>query len=64
MVKIAGCIPADEMKFVLMNLPGNVTCEEVDEMIETVDRNGDGKISFSEFRLADEALAIINPCSG
>ena len=22
----------------------------IDEMIETVDRNGDGKISFSEFR--------------
>ena len=48
----------------LMNLPGNVTCEEVDEMIETVDRNGDGKISFSEFRLADhvQALDIINLC--
>ena len=66
MGKIAGCIPADEMKFVLMNLPGNVTCEEVDEMIETVDRNGDGKISFSEFRLDnhDQALDIINLCSG
>ena len=47
---IAGCIPADEMKFVLMHLPGKVTYKEVDEMIETVDRNGDGKISFSEFR--------------
>ena len=45
-----GCIPADEMKFALMNLPGNVTGKEIDEMIETVDKNGDGKISFSEFR--------------
>ena len=46
----AGCIPADEMKFVLMHLPGKVTYKEIDEMIETVDKNGDGKISFSEFR--------------
>ena len=46
----SGCIPADEMKFVLMHLPGRVAAKEVDEMIETVDRNGDGKISFSEFR--------------
>ena len=35
----------------LMHLPGKVTYKEIDEMIETVDRNGDGKISFSEFRL-------------
>ena len=71
-----GCIPADEMKFVLKHLPGKVcglvwgegaivyvspsykqcnvvfkvTYKEIDEMIETVDKNGDGKISFSEFR--------------
>ena len=45
-----GCIPAEEMKFVLKNLPGNMSYKEIDEMIETVDRNGDGKISFSEFR--------------
>ena len=48
--QFAGCIPADEMKFVLMHLPGKVTYKEIDEMIETVDKNGDGKISFSEFR--------------
>ena len=46
----SGCIPAEEMKFVLMHLPGKVMHKEIDEMIETVDRNGDGKISFSEFR--------------
>ena len=34
----------------LMHLPGKVTYKEIDEMIETVDKNGDGKISFSEFR--------------
>ena len=27
-----------------------MTYKEIDEMIETVDKNGDGKISFSEFR--------------
>ena len=46
-----GCIPAEEMRFVLMNLPGGVSEQEVDEMISTVDRNNDGRISFSEFRL-------------
>ena len=45
------------MKFVLMHLPGKVTYKEIDEMIETVDRNGDGKISFSEFRFV-QALYI------
>ena len=45
-----GCIPADEMKFVLKHLPGQIDYKEIDEMIDTVDRNGDGKISFSEFR--------------
>ena len=45
-----GCIPAEEMRFVLMNLPGGVSEQEVDEMISTVDRNNDGRISFSEFR--------------
>ena len=50
---VAGCIPADEMKFVLMHLPGKVTYKEIDEMIHTVDKNGDGKISFSEFRYID-----------
>ena len=38
------------MQFVLENLPGNISKLEIQEMVETVDRNGDGKISFSEFR--------------
>ena len=33
-----------------MNLPGGVSEQEVDKMISTVDRNNDGRISFSEFR--------------
>ena len=32
------------------NVVFKVTYKEIDEMIETVDKNGDGKISFSEFR--------------
>ena len=51
-----GCIPAEEMRFVLMNLPGGVSEQEVDEMISTVDRNNDGRISFSEFRSAPQVL--------
>ena len=42
-----GCITADEMKFVLSQV---CSMEEAEEMMRVVDRNGDGVISFSEFR--------------
>ena len=29
-----------------------VTYKEIDEMIKTVDKNGDGKINYSEFRVS------------
>ncbi len=48
---IPGCITADELKFVLTHLPGKVTYKEIDEMIKTVDENGDGKINYQEFRV-------------
>ena len=32
------------------HLPGGVGLKEIEEMIEIVDRNGDGRISYSEFR--------------
>ena len=38
-------------RFVLMHLPGKITYKEIDEMIHTVDKNKDGKISYSEFRV-------------
>ena len=38
--------------FVLMNLSGGVSEQEDDDMIFTVDRNNDGRISFSELRSA------------
>ena len=31
-----------------------VTYKEIDEMIRTVDKNGDGKINYSEFRVSKE----------
>ena len=60
-VLFTGCIPADEMKFVLMHLPGKVTYKEIDEMIHTVDKNGDGKISFSEFRVMMGGIPLLIP---
>ena len=47
----SGCITAEELKFVLTHLPGKVTYKEIDEMIKTVDENGDGKINYQEFRV-------------
>ena len=44
----------------LMHLPGKVTDKEVEEMIDTVDRNGDGKISFSEFRYSSPLVCVSN----
>ena len=38
-------------RFVLMHLPGKITYKEIDEMIATVDKNEDWKISYSEFRV-------------
>ena len=34
-----------------MHLPGKITYKEIDEMIQIVDKNKDGKISYSEFRV-------------
>ena len=34
-----------------MHLPGKITYKEIDEMIATVDKNEDSKISYSEFRV-------------
>ena len=46
-----GCIHPDEIKFVLRHLPSQLDTEEIQEMIDTVDRNNDGKINYSEFRV-------------
>ena len=46
-----GCIHPDEIKFVLRQLPSELEPEEIQEMIDIVDKNNDGKISYSEFRV-------------
>ncbi|XP_023338088.1 neo-calmodulin [Eurytemora carolleeae] len=51
-----GCITMEEMKFVLCQL---CTSDEAEKIIEVVDRNGDGKISFSEFRCMMGANPIL-----
>lgn len=38
-------------RFVLQHLLGKITIAEIEEMITTVDKNQDGKISYSEFRV-------------
>ena len=45
----SGNIPAEEMRFVLSNLPGGLTGGEVERMINTVDRNKDGRIRSQTF---------------
>ena len=69
----AGCITAEELKFVLTHLPGKVGCtarhsllypnqvtyKEIEEMIRIVDKNGDGKVSYSEFRVGQSSLAAL-----
>ena len=36
-----------------------MTYKEIDEMIHTVDKNGDGKISYSEFRVMMGAHPLV-----
>ena len=54
-----GCIHPDEIKFVLKHLPSDLEIEEIEEMIEIVDKNKDGKISYSEFRVRFKVLVLL-----
>merc|ERR1711997_981259 len=54
-----GCIPAAEIRFVLQQLVGQITLSEIEEMIRTVDKNKDGKISYSEFRVMLGAIPLV-----
>ena len=38
-----------------------VTYKEIEEMIKTVDKNGDGKINYSEFRVQETLLIDMKP---
>ena len=48
-----------------MHLPGEITYKEIDEMITTVDKNEDWKISYSEFRVSQiiHLISILYPSS-
>ena len=37
----------------MKHLPSELEIEEIEEMIEIVDKNKDGKISYSEFRVSE-----------
>ena len=45
-----GCVSVEEMRFILSSLPVDMDEHELDEMMMVADRNGDGTISFEEFR--------------
>ena len=40
-----------------------MTYKEIDEMIRTVDKNGDGKINYSEFRVMMGAPPLLIPAT-
>ena len=42
-----------------MHLPGKITYKEIDQMITTVDKNEDWKISYSEFRVSQIIPSLI-----
>ena len=44
-----------------MHLPGKITYKEIDEMITTVDKNEDWKISYSEFRVRVRNFFVTGP---
>jgi hypothetical protein len=45
-----GVVRADELRFVLANLPVKLTPAEIDEIVEAADTDADGKITYDEFR--------------
>jgi len=44
-----------------MHLPGKISYKEIDQMIKTVDKNEDWKISYSEFRVMLGAIPLVLP---
>ena len=45
-----GFVSTEELEFVLTNLPVKIPKPEIEEMIKAADGDGDGRISFPEFR--------------
>lgn len=46
-----GAVSVEEMRFIMSSLPVDMDAHELDEMMRAADRNGDGSITFEEFRL-------------
>ena len=44
-----GYIASGDLRYVLLNLPGEVSETEVDELIKVLDKDGDGEITYSEY---------------
>lgn len=44
-----GVISNDDMRIVLKSLGHKITDQDLDELIKSIDRNGDGKIELTEF---------------
>lgn len=53
----SGSISKDEFVSIMLQLGQNLTEAEIDDMIEAVDENNDGEISFEEFK------NMMNNCS-
>ncbi len=45
-----GAIRVSELRFVMRNLPERLSEEELEELMAAADKDGDGLISFQEFR--------------
>jgi hypothetical protein len=58
----SGCITADEIKKVLGGNSIGIEEEEWDKIVDEVDENGDGEISFQEFKdMIYLLLSVENP---
>ena len=44
-----GMIEASEMRLILSNLPEKLSDAEIDEMLTTADKDGNGAFSYDEF---------------
>ena len=56
-----GMIEASEMRLILSNLPEKLSDAEIDEMLTTADKDGNGAFSYDEFRLMIGATMHMNP---
>ncbi len=46
-----GFVTVEELKFVMSNLPVRLAKDEIEELVQAADKDGDGKINFEEFRV-------------